>query len=101
MSANTRRLFQTNAATAETIESGHAITQFYEVTERKQLVTACNFCGAQGSQILPGGFGHTAFYTNLLFPLTANRRGTGKVLSPAGKLHDEVAKSREVAIPDL
>ncbi len=54
-----------------------------------------------GSQILPGGFGHTAFYTNLLFPLTANRRGTGKVLSPAGKLHDEVAKSREVAIPDL
>ena len=41
-----------------------------------------------GSQILPGGFGHTAFYTNLLFPLTANRRGTGQVLSPAGKLHD-------------
>ena len=53
-----------------------------------------------GSQILPGGLGHTAFYTNLLFPLTANRRGTGKVLSPSGKLHDEVAKSREVGYPD-
>jgi hypothetical protein len=48
---DTRRLFQTNAATTETIESGHAITPFYAVAERKQFSNGCNSCGAQGGRL--------------------------------------------------
>src|SRR5262245_15445154 len=47
MSTSTRRLFQTNAPTAETIQTRNAITRFYESAERMDLGAGCNFCGAQ------------------------------------------------------